>query len=165
MTDPPTIRRATMNDVESLVRLRLALLREMGNLRDERETGALQDALRRYFAETLASGAFVAWVAEAAGQLVASSGLVFFARPPDATNLSGRDAYIMNMYTVSAWRGQGLARVLLEELLDFVRATEAQLIRLHATEAGRPLYAQVGFVPRASEMVLALREPVVPVED
>ncbi|WP_335182369.1 hypothetical protein [Nostoc sp.] len=42
------------------------------------------------------SGEFLAWVAEVDSQIVATSGLVFFQRPPYNGNLSGLEAYIMN---------------------------------------------------------------------
>ncbi|WP_375475066.1 hypothetical protein [uncultured Nostoc sp.] len=43
-------------------------------------------------------GKFLAWVAEVDSQIVATSGLVFFQRPPYNGNLSGLEAYIMNQY-------------------------------------------------------------------
>lgn len=82
------------------------------------------------------------------------SGLLFFERPPTAGNLSGVDAYVMNMYTVPEWRGQGLAGALLRELIAHVRATPARRIWLHASAAGRPVYEAQGFVPKSSAMEL-----------
>ena len=154
MTTTPTIRRATPADVEALARLRLDLLREIGDARDESQEAPLLEAIRGYLRRTLGSGEFLAWVAEADGQVVASSGLVFFERPPDAGNLAGVDAYLMNMYTVPAWRGRGLARALLDEIVRFVRTTDARRIWLHASEAGRPIYADAGFRPTTADMEL-----------
>ncbi len=155
MTTIPVIRRATLADIEALARLRLALLREMGNIRDEGQEAPLLDALRGYLQRTMATDEFLAWVAECDGQVVAISGLVFFERPPDAGNLAGVEAYLMNMYTLPAWRGRGLARALLDEIIGYVRTTPARRISLHATEAGRPIYENAGFVPTTSGMELA----------
>ncbi len=69
----PTIRRATPADVEALTDLRAALPREMGNVRDEARVAPLASAIRHYLEEKLRGGAFVAWVAEADGRLVAPS--------------------------------------------------------------------------------------------
>ncbi len=150
-----TIRRATQADVEALARLRLALLRELGNVRDESEEAPLLDAMRDYFQRTMATDKFLAWVAEVDGQVVAISGLVLFERPPDAGNPAGVDAYLMNMYTLPAWRRQGLARALLDEIIGFVRTTPARRISLHATDAGRSVYESAGFLPATSVMELA----------
>ncbi len=75
-----------------------------------------------------------------------------FDRPPDADNLAGLDAYLMNMYTAPAWRGRGLAARLVREASGFVRSTTARRIWLHATLAGGPVYRRAGFRPAASEM-------------
>jgi GNAT superfamily N-acetyltransferase len=155
MTTIPVIRRATLADIEALARLRLALLREMGNIRDESQEAPLLDALRGYLQRTMATDQFLAWVAEVDGQVVAISGLVFFERPPDAGNPAGVEAYLMNMYTLPAWRGLGLARALLDEIIGHVRTTLARRISLHATDAGRPIYESAGFVPTTSVMELA----------
>ena len=160
MTTTPVIRRATLADVEALARLRLALLREMGNVRDESQEAPLLDAIRDYLRWKMATDEFLAWVAEADGQVVAISGLVFFERPPDAGNAAGVDAYLMNMYTLPAWRGRGIARVLLDEIIGFVRTTPARRIWLHATDIGRPVYESAGFRPSTKEMELAWDWPL-----
>lgn len=108
----------------------------------------LREATRQYLLEALPAGQFLAWVAEAAGKIVATSGLIFFQKPPSEQNLTGLEAYILNMYTLPAWRGQGLARRLLQVLLDAARARQAHRIWPYATPDGQPLYAKAGFVPR-----------------
>ena len=155
MTAMPVIRRATPADIEALARLRLALLREMGNVRDESQEVPLLDALRDYFQRTMSTDEFLAWVAEAEGETVAISGLVFFERPPDAGNPAGVEAYLMNMYTLPAWRGRGLGSALLDEIIGFVRTTPARRISLHATDVGRPVYESAGFRAATSVMELA----------
>ena len=155
MTTMPVIRRATLADIEALARLRLALLREMGNVRDESQEVPLLDAMRDYFRRAMSTDEFLAWVAEVDGQVVAISGLVLFERPPDASNPAGVEAYLMNMYTLPAWRGRGLASALLDAIIGFVRTTPARRISLHATAAGRSVYESAGFLPATSGMELA----------
>lgn len=140
------IRPATPADVGELVRLRLAMQRELGDVPEGAELTPQADALRRYFEETLPGGAFRAWVAQAGAQLVACSGLVLFRRPPSRRNLAGWEGYLMNMYTEPAWRGRGLATALLRECAAYAESqTPARRIRLHATAAGRPVYERAGF--------------------
>ncbi len=127
----------------------------MGNVRGESQEAPLLDAMRDYFQRTMSTDEFLAWVAEAEGQVVAISGLVFFERPPDAGNPAGVEAYLMNMYTLPAWRGRGLASALLDEIIGFVRTTPARRISLHATDAGRSIYESAGFLPATSGMELA----------
>ncbi|HKO24556.1 MAG TPA: GNAT family N-acetyltransferase [Chloroflexota bacterium] len=150
------IRRATPEDVEALVHLRLALLREAQDLTDNTPVAALAHATRQYLAEKIPTDEFIAWVAEVHGIIVGTSGLVFVHRPPSAQNLSGMEAYVMNMYTAPAWRGQGVATALLKEVMGFVKGTSAWRIYLHATTDGKRIYEKAGFVAKTSEMELML---------
>ncbi len=94
-------------------------------------------------------------MAEVDSQIVVTSALVFFQRPPYSANLSGLEAYIMNVYTVPMWRGQGIATALLKEIISFVRTTEAKRLWLHATEDGKHIYEKFGFVSTSKEMEIA----------
>lgn len=151
------VRRAVASDAAELAELRLELQREAG-LAGEEDRALLGDAYRAYFTARIPTGEFVAWVAKADGRLVATSGLVLTHRPPYPGNPSGLEAYVMNMYTSPGWRGRGLAKAILAELLRFIAGSPARRIWLHATAAGRPLYERAGFalVSDAGEMELRL---------
>lgn len=153
-----TIRKARVEDAETLVRLRMDLQEEIGALADaDRQASAR--ANESYFRECVPSGQFTCWIAEAVGQIVGTSGLVFYRRPPSTANLSGIEAHIMNMYTVPAWRGHGVATELLARCLAEARARNAGCVRLHASSAGRLIYESAGFVAKDNEMVLHVPEP------
>ena len=140
-------------DLEALVALRCALLLEMGAVAED-GVPALAEATRRYLRDALPVGAFHSWVAcDEAGAIVACSGFVFAQKPPSPGNLDGREAYVMNMYTLPAWRGRGLAAALLDAALAFAREQEAGTVRLHATPQGRAIYERAGFVAVDNEMV------------
>jgi GNAT superfamily N-acetyltransferase len=145
MTRAVSIRRATLHDIEMLVDLRLMLLQDMGHLTEM--LAELRPATHEYLLEALPAETFLVWVAEASGQIVATSGLIFFHKPPSERNLSGIEAYILNMYTLPEWRGQGIATALLDTMMAFIKQTKAHRVWLYATQDGRPLYEKTGFVP------------------
>ena len=151
---PAIIRRATLNDLDALVQRRLELLRAMGDLPDGDCTPEVAEVIRRYLISKMPNDEFIAWVAEADGSIVGTSGLVFFERPPMQDHLSGIDAYVMNMYTLPKWRGKGIATALLGEIINYVKGTAAGRIWLHTTDDGRHIYQQLGFVSTSSEMEL-----------
>ena len=154
----PTLRRATLDDLDALVRLRVALMREMGEVATADEA-SLAEAIRRYLATELPAGRFLAWVGVAGdGAVIACGGLVFARKPPSPHNHTGREAYIMNMYTAPHWRGRGLAARLFAAIVAQAREAGVGLIRLHATEAGRALYERAGFRAVGTEMILHLPE-------
>ncbi len=146
------LRQANLQDLEALIKLRLELLQETGNIKSDSDTANLTEAARKYLGEKMPLGEFLAWVAEEDSQIVATSGLVFFQRPPYNGNLSGLEAYVMNVYTIPMWRGQGIATALLKEIISFVRATEVKRLWLHATEDGKRIYNKLGFVLTSKEM-------------
>ena len=150
----PSIRQATTGDIDQLVRLRLLLFEEIGEITQDRPVDAFREATLAYLATSLQQGTFLAWVAERGNQIVATSGLVLFERPPAPSNLSGKEAYIMNMYTLPQWRGQGLATALLQEVLHFAKSASIKRLWLHATEQGRLVYEKAGFLMESSAMEL-----------
>ena len=148
-----TIRQATVHDSAALTDLRVTFFEEIdGTSGAQRE--AFREATTHYFARVLAEGTLLAWIAEVDGAIVATSGLLFFDQAPTPGNLSGKEAYIFNIYTVPAWRGQGIARKVMQELISCARACGAQYFWLYATEQGRPLYEKLDFVTHNDAMGL-----------
>ena len=148
------IRLATVEDADALVRIRMRFLEEVGSFGEGVDAREVSEAFRRYLLKRLPTGEFLAWVAEAEGEIVATSGLCFFERPPNGASPTGLEAYVMNMYTAPGWRGRGLATALLAAAVARAKEAGARRIWLHATEQGRPVYAKAGFVASDNEMEL-----------
>jgi GNAT superfamily N-acetyltransferase len=150
-----TIRRTDLSDLEALVRLRIALLREIGHITartTEDELAALIEAHRQYFRDNLATGKYVGFAAVAQGRIVGNGGLVFLERPPYNGNLAGSEAYLMNMYTDPEWRQKGVAEGIVNRILPFAKEAGAKRIWLHSEPKAKRIYERAGFVPKSSEM-------------
>jgi GNAT superfamily N-acetyltransferase len=142
-------------DIEKVISLRIAFMREMEP--DARELEAVViDSTRRYVSERLPAGKFLVWFAEEDGQIIGTSGLIFFRRPPTFRCASDLHAYILNMYTQPEWRGKGVATMLLKHIIEYVRTTPTKHISLHASDMGRSVYEKIGFKISSAEMVLTL---------
>ena len=85
---------------------------------------------------------------------IGAGGVSFYKVMPTYHNPTGKKAYIMNMYTASAYRRQGIAFHTLDLLVKYVRKQGISQIALEATEMGRPLYEKYGFVKMEDEMEL-----------
>jgi GNAT superfamily N-acetyltransferase len=162
-THTSQIRQADIGDLEMLVDLRVEFLQEVNG---EPPPAGLRESLHSYFTRTLYSGEFQAWLAVAnepadtpGANIVGTSGLVFMSRPPSHSNLSGRDAYIMNMYTLPAWRGRGVGTALFGRVLEHIETSGCEKALLHATEQGRALYEKFGFRVPDSEVEMTLKFP------
>jgi GNAT superfamily N-acetyltransferase len=147
---------ATINDVETLVMLRVAFLADVV------QAGAPDpvwlDAVRGYLRTALPAGQLIACLAEADGHAVGTGWLVYQQVVPSPASLSGRDGYVMTMYTVPAWRRRGIGRAILQMLLDRARQTDCRRVTLHSVPGARPLYGAAGFNPTETEMRLDLRQ-------
>jgi GNAT superfamily N-acetyltransferase len=154
MPDLFSIRRATAADAPTLARHRAGMFRDMGEL-PERLDGPLVDASRRYFETAIPAGEYRGWVAAPStnqGDIVAGAGVqlrTILPRPDTRGEelILGPQALILNVYTEPAWRGRGLATLLMGEVLRWAAATGIKSLVLHASTAGRPLYEGLGFAP------------------
>jgi N-acetylglutamate synthase-like GNAT family acetyltransferase len=113
--------------------------------------------LRAYFREAIPRGAFIAWLAEQEGEVVATSGMVVWQIPANNSVITGKMAYVLNMYTVPEARRQGICAALLEKMIEEAKALALSRVHLHATRAGEGIYRRRGFAePSDVELVLRL---------
>ena len=62
------------------------------------------------------------------------------------TIADGRHAIIINVFTEPEWRRRGVARLLMNEIIAYARRERLDRLVLHASDQGRALYDQMGFV-------------------
>jgi ribosomal protein S18 acetylase RimI-like enzyme len=62
-----------------------------------------------------------------------------------SVNPGGTEAYILNVFTRPEARRLGLARALMDRLVQEARAAGVRRIWLRANDEGRPLYEAMGF--------------------
>lgn len=151
-----TYRKADITDIPQLVHLRLQFLKEIYPKSDNSQDEVLKDHLRVYLAEHLSKNNYVNWFADAEGEVVASAGIVFYNQPPLYHNLEGKVAYILNVFTLPGFRRKGIAKVLLEKILEEAKARNTGKVSLHTSKEGRLLYEQFGFVAGDNEMTCQL---------
>jgi len=143
MPSAATLRPATLDDVASIVRLRVLMFEDMGL---EPRLEVWSKTAVAFLEETLADGTSAAFVAEAPdGHLVATGVGTTCTRLPGPHNPSGRYGYIASMATEREWRGQGLARAVVVALLDWFGARGIHRVDLHASDAGDGIYRSLGF--------------------
>jgi GNAT superfamily N-acetyltransferase len=150
-----TIRQAVVDDIPDLVRLRRVMFEAMG-YDDANQLEAADAAAEAYFAEAIPAGGFYGWLGVTTqGEAVASGGVVIDQHPPGPGNLSGQIGYIMNVVTLPDYRRRGIARGVMRAMLEWLAEQGLQVISLHTTEVGRPLYDRLGFAA-SNEMRLRL---------
>jgi GNAT superfamily N-acetyltransferase len=159
------IRAADATDRLALAELRLAMIRELDERR--RAAGAAANDTNRADADSMREATlrwvddhigrdFDAWIAEVDGRSVATAGLLWFAHPPTPPNPGGVEAYVLSVYTEPGARRLGLARALMERVIEAAKAAGVRRIWLRSSEDGRRLYESMGFNVVADDYRLTL---------
>jgi len=152
-----TYRKADIKDIETLIDLRIDFMKEVMGIKDDQKDVELRKLLFEYFSDLIPKDEFVAWLAISEDKVIATSGLSFYKRPPSYKNFEGKVAYIMNMYTLPAYRGKGVAKALFSKIIEEAKAMGYHYFSLHATEMGRPIYKKFGFNESDDEMILRVK--------
>ena len=147
-------KRATMEDIDKLVRTRIIVLRAANKLSDDEDMSVVEEESYAYYRRALESGEHIAYLVYDNGKFMGAGGLSFYQVMPTYHNPTGKKAYIMNMYTASEYRRQGIAFHTLDLLVNDAREQGVSQIALEATDMGRPLYEKYGFVKMEDEMEL-----------
>jgi GNAT superfamily N-acetyltransferase len=157
-TEPPPgyrIRPATLADADDIVALRRLMFEEMGR-GEPAELERMEGDMRAYLARALPAGEFFAWMVEDEAGAVASMGAAVIRQaPPTVHNHTGREAYVMNVCTYPQHRRRGLARWVMQTIIEWARTQGVGAVTLRASSQGRRLYEQMGFEP-TTEMKLRL---------
>jgi GNAT superfamily N-acetyltransferase len=146
MTEPPLrIRTVRLTDAGLVAQQRARMFQEMGELA-ESDWADFVAAARPRLEEAIADGVYQGWLMTLPdGQAVGGAGVLL--RPilprPGATH--GPEAIVLNVYVERDFRLRGIARALMQALLDWCKAEGIRRIVLHATPSGRPLYEALGF--------------------
>ena len=137
-----------------MVRTRIIVLRAANKLSDDEDMSVVEEESKAYYRRALESGEHIAYLVYDNGKFIGAGGVSFYQVMPTYHNPTGKKAYIMNMYTASEYRRQGIAFHTLDLLVKNARKQGISQITLEATEMGRPLYEKYGFVKMENEMEL-----------
>lgn len=147
-------KKAIIADIDELVKTRIIVLRAANKLSNDVDMSLVEKESYEYYKRALETGEHIAYLVYDNGAFVGAGGVSFYQVMPTYHNPTGKKAYIMNMYTASEYRRQGIAFHTLDLLVKDVRKQGVSQIALEATEMGRPLYEKYGFVKMEDEMEL-----------
>ena len=138
-------RKATLEDMDSLLKIRIDFLRHAKNIRDENDEKTLLSSNKDFLTSSLTDGSFIQYLAVDGDKIVGTSSVSFYTLPPNAMRPSGKVAYIGNMFTYPEYRRQGIATKLFALSVEAAKDAAYREICLDATEMGRPIYEKYGF--------------------
>ena len=139
------LKKATSSDIETLIDYRILFLQEAQGAPDKSLETILRKSLRDYFVKSMENGSFISWIAWYEDQPIGFSGMVTREQPGNLEIPNGKTGYILNMFTLPAYRKNGVCSTLFQRLIDDAKELNLDRLDLHATQAGEPIYRPFGF--------------------
>ena len=146
------IRLAESQDAELIADQRRQMFVDAGQPNDERMEAMFQ-AFMPWVRVELAEDRYIGWLASDQGRSVGGAGLWLMEFPPHFLQVEPVRGYLLNFYTMPECRGRGLAKIMLKEAVEEARRRGCELVTLHASKFGRPIYEKSGF-KQTNEMML-----------
>lgn len=140
-----TIHLVDNSEIEAMVQHRLQYLTELQGERDELYKIKLKNELIGFFRQAIAAGSFVAIVAKIENQPISYGGMIIKRIPGDFNQSAYIEGEILNMYTIPEARRQGVASIILKQLLRIAREKGMSKVALHTSKDGERLYRSFGF--------------------
>ena len=135
---------ATKEDINELVRMRIAYMKDDFGSVSEHERKCMESQLPDYFERKLGTE-LVAFVAKDGERIVSVAYLHIIEMPANSILLNGLYGEVLSVYTEPEYRGRGLCSTLMRNLVEYGKKRGLGRIDLSATDEGYPIYAKVGF--------------------
>lgn len=148
-----TMIKAGRENLEALIKIRLEMLKEVNDLPEDYEydESFLKNVRKNYLEGNQTDVLYLE-----NDDPVACATLCYISMMPTFSHPTGNRAHLMNVYVKKEFRRHGLARKMLDFLIEEARTKGVTEISLDATEKGKPLYESVGFVYNSSAMTMNL---------
>ncbi|MBR6107731.1 MAG: GNAT family N-acetyltransferase [Oscillospiraceae bacterium] len=141
-----SVRCAAEYDIPELVRLRLAYFEEEFGALPDAQLNAIRAQLPQYFAAHLGRDCYCFAAEKADGEgLCACAILCCQEKPANPHFPGGKSGLVLGVYTEPAYRGQGCATRIMQQLLAEAKRLGLDLVTLSASDMGRPIYEKLGF--------------------
>jgi GNAT superfamily N-acetyltransferase len=150
-----TLRLAEAAEADVLARHRASMFLDMGEA-DDRAASIIENSSLDHLAALIEAREYFGFLAEHDGEVVGGGGVWLRPVLPRPGALQGAlEAYVLNVYTEPEHRRRGVARAIMEAILDWSREQQVTRVVLHASKDGRSLYESLGFEP-SNEMRIKL---------
>jgi GNAT superfamily N-acetyltransferase len=148
------IRPAVPADLEVILHHRRRMFEDMGSTDSDGLDAMIKNSIP-ILKRGLSDGSYRAWLVTAGEVVVAGGGIIFHESQPNPQDPKPQRAWVVNLFTEKEHRRQGLARLLMQTMLEWCRHRGMRFLYLHASDQGRPLYENLGFEAN-NEMRLTL---------
>ena len=140
-----TIREAVPSESAIILHHRRSMFRDMGEGSVE-ELDRMVEVAGSWLGQALSDGSYRHWLAlDRSGRVAGGGGVLLCPWPPSPKYLCTQRAVILNVYTEPEFRKRGIARLIMQTSVAWVKQQGFRAVNLHASKEGRPLYEKLGF--------------------
>ena len=139
------LRKATIDDMKLLIRLRIDYLTEDSGKLSYEEKIAIEKQLKDYFTKHISDNTFICILAEIEGDVVSTAYLSISEKPANPMFITGVTGTLLNVLTYPEHRRKGIATKVIDKIIDEAKKVGVSHINLSATSDGKYLYKKMGF--------------------
>lgn len=143
------VKNAKIQDLDLLLDWRMEVLSnvfsEEFKMLTAEQINTIRENNRRYYLSEMPRGGHIACFAYRDAEIVGCGGICIYDEMPSPDNLSGKCAYLMNIYTRQEYRYQGIATRIVEHLIAEAKARNIEKIYLETSADGERMYRRLGF--------------------
>ncbi len=150
------VKKVGLDDLDALMEWRMRVLREVFPGNWVEEEARIRENNSAYYQAHLSDGTHVACFAHDSegGRIIGCGGICYQEEMPSPDNLSGTCGYLMNIYTVPQYRGEGVGRHIVEFLVADARERGTGKVYLESSKVAKELYRALGFEDMVDYMKL-----------
>lgn len=146
------IRKAKVEDIDTLVSLRIKQLKDEGN--DEKD---ISENLKKFYYKNLKNESLILYVGEDDNKIIATGGILIYNLVPYFENETGIIANVVNMYTDIYYRRQNIASKILISAINEGKTKGIKVFRVSASKYGKFLYKSNGFLKKENSYELIIK--------
>jgi ribosomal protein S18 acetylase RimI-like enzyme len=137
--------KATISDISILVENRILFALELSGEQSQEAIETIRKQLTHFFLRSITDQTSISFIAKCNGTVAGIGSMLVRETPGNFKNPTGKWGYIMNMYTLPAYRRKGICKSILDLLVEDGKKYSITAFELHATKTGEMVYVQNGF--------------------
>lgn len=149
-----SVKKAALDELDLLMDWRMRVLHEVFPISED--CSSIRANNEEYYRRHLDDGSHTACFAvdEDNNRIIGCGGICYQEEMPSPDNRRGKNGYLMNVYTVPEYRGEGIGREIVEFLIMDAKSKGAEKIYLESSRAAKSLYYEIGFKDMTDYMKL-----------
>jgi len=147
------IRKVKHEDIDLLVENRVEFVTTIRTIENIEE---FKKYTKEYLEKHIEDGSIISYIAIDNSKIVSSAILCIYETLPIPSCLNGKIGLLLNVYTIKEYRRKGLAKKILNKVIEEAKLSEIGKIQLDYTDDGYPVYKKLGFEELDRQMILKL---------